>query len=464
MTAELSDPPRLRLNEHPQRRQLNREAHARPALQIAADNRVSYLAYLHRHISREQENWLCRELAQQLGQPVPDPEAGQFQLDAPFGLVRWERHGEFSSFTILAHGAESSPFAQPALQALPAAWLHLLPGNVLVAAHAALLSPGALPLRIEDLAAQCFNGHELAGAEIGDGAGRAYTDFRIHPDGFSRYLLADLYMGRRQAGRMLQRLLELETYRMLALLALPVAKSIAPELAKVDEELAELTGAISGAAADSEPQLLHRLTELAGAAENALSRTDHRFNASLAYYDIVRNRVAELRERRIHGLQPFQQFVQRRLAPAMDTCRAVAFRQRELAGRAGQPRHRAAAHPRGHPPRTAEPSAAHLDGTPRRHAAAPATNRGRPVHRRHHLLQRRPDRLSVQRRQGRRPAHQRGIGHRRSGAFAGAGHRAGPAPGAVRAATPWRSLQRAKRLKPAHSGNRPAASSAIPKP
>lgn len=312
MTAELSDPPRLRLNEHPQRRQLNREAHARPALQIASDNRVSYLAYLHRHISREQENWLCRELALQLGQPAPDVGTGQFQLDAAFGRVRWERHGEFSSFTILAHGAETSPFAQPALQALPAAWL---------------------PLRIEDLAAQCFNGHDLAGAEIGDGAGRAYTDFRIHPDGFSRYLLADLYMGRRQAGRMLQRLLELETYRMLALLALPVAKSIAPELAKADEELAELTGAMSGAGADSEPQLLHRLTELAGATENALSRTDHRFNASLAYYDIVRSRVAELRERRIHGLQPFQQFMQRRLAPAMDTCRAVAARQRELAAR-----------------------------------------------------------------------------------------------------------------------------------
>lgn len=333
MTAELSDPPRLRLNEHPQRRQLNREAHARPALQIASDNRVSYLAYLHRHISREQENWLCRELALQLGQPTPDVGTGQFQLDAAFGRVRWERHGEFSSFTILAHGAETSPFAQPALQALPAAWLPLLPGNVLVAAHAALLPPGALPLRIEDLAAQCFNGHDLAGAEIGDGAGRAYTDFRIHPDGFSRYLLADLYMGRRQAGRMLQRLLELETYRMLALLALPVAKSIAPELAKADEELAELTGAMSGAGADSEPQLLHRLTELAGATENALSRTDHRFNASLAYYDIVRSRVAELRERRIHGLQPFQQFMQRRLAPAMDTCRAVAARQRELAAR-----------------------------------------------------------------------------------------------------------------------------------
>ena len=204
---------------------------------------------------------------------------------------------------------------------------------MLVAAHAALLPPGALPLRIEDLAAQCFNGHELVGAEIGDGAGRAYTDFRIHADGFSRYLLADFYMGRRQAGRMLQRLLELETYRMLALLALPVAKSIAPELAKVDEELAELTGAMGDAGADSEPQLLHRLTELAGATENALSRTDHRFNASLAYYDIARCRIAELRERRIQGLQPFQQFLQRRLTPAIDTCRAVAARQRALAER-----------------------------------------------------------------------------------------------------------------------------------
>ncbi|OHX17521.1 DUF3422 family protein [Chromobacterium sphagni] len=332
MTIPL-DADAIRLNEHSQRRQLNREAHLRPSLQIAVGARVSYLAYLHRHLSREQENWLYRELAIQLDIPCPPQDDGQFLLETSIGRIKWERHGEFSSLAIMAREGESRPFAKPALLALPATWLELLPGNVLVAAHAVLLGPGALPLRVEDIAAQYFSGHELVGAEIGDGAGRAYTDFHIHADGFSRYVLADFYMGRRQAARMLFRLLELETYRMLALLALPVAKTIAPELAKVDEELAELTGAMSMACGENEPQLLHRLTELAGATENALSRTDHRFTASQAYYEIARNRIVELREKRIQGLQPFQQFMERRLAPAMDTCRAVAARQRELAER-----------------------------------------------------------------------------------------------------------------------------------
>ncbi|MGC0155141.1 DUF3422 family protein [Chromobacterium vaccinii] len=329
-TADTED---IRLNEHPQRRQLNREARPRTQLQLAVGMRASYIAYLHRHISRERENWLYRELAAQLKQACPPLDDGQLLLETGFGSIRWERHGEFSSLTIIADGAESRPFAEPALRELPADWVAWLPGNVLVAAHTMLLTPATLPLLAEDLAVQYFGGYELVGAEIGDGAGRAYTDLRIHADGFSRYVLVDYYMGRRQAGRMLQRVLELETYRMLALLALPVAKTIGPELAKVDEELAELTGAMSAANADNEAQQLHRLTELAGAVESALSRTDHRLSASQAYYDIARNRIAELRERRIQGLQPFQQFIERRLAPAMDTCRAVAVRQRELAER-----------------------------------------------------------------------------------------------------------------------------------
>ncbi|WP_434627048.1 DUF3422 family protein [Chromobacterium sp. CV08] len=329
-TADRAD---IRLNEHPQRRQLNREAHLRAPQHLAAGMRASYLAYLHRHVSRERENWLYRELAAQLQLSCPALDDGQFLLKTDFGSIRWERHGEFSALTVIADDAEPQAFAEPALQALPADWLAWLPGNVLVAAHAVLMTPAVLPLLVEDLSAQHFGGNELVGAEIGDGAGRAYTDLRIHDDGFSRYVLVDYYMGRHQAGRMLQRVLELETYRMLALLALPVARTIAPELAKVDEELAELTGAMSSAGADSEAQQLHRLTELAGAVENALSRTDHRLSASQAYYDIARNRIAELRERRIQGLQPFQQFVERRLAPAMDTCRAVAMRQRELAER-----------------------------------------------------------------------------------------------------------------------------------
>ena len=301
MHADLSDPTLLRLSEHPQRRQLNSEAHARPALQIAADNRLSYLAYLHRHISHEQELWLYRELAQQLDLPAPDPKASQFQLQAPFGRVRWEPRR-------VLHPQRAGPWRgnqplRPTRAAGTAAGWPLL--------RPAICWWPPTPRCCRPARCRCASKTWPRNASTATNwwaRNRRRRRPRLHrlphhADGFSRYLLADFYMGRRQAGRMLQRLLELETYRMLALLGLAGGQEHRPELAKVDEELAELTGAMGDAGAD-EPQLLHRLTELAGATENALSRTDHRFNASLAYYDIARCRIAELRERRIRACSP----------------------------------------------------------------------------------------------------------------------------------------------------------------
>ena len=66
----------------------------------------------------------------------------------------------------------------------------------------------------------------------------AFTDFRIHTGGFSRILVQDHGMAPRQAGRVVQRLLEIDTYRMLALLALPLAREISPRLTRSEQELA----------------------------------------------------------------------------------------------------------------------------------------------------------------------------------------------------------------------------------
>ncbi|GLS02904.1 hypothetical protein GCM10007860_00470 [Chitiniphilus shinanonensis] len=321
------------LSDHPLRRELNDEAHARPFEPLATPARLSFVAYLHRNASAEQEQWLVGELC--AWADVPPPQPGCVHFSTRLGALRfkWARHAEYSSMTVIADGGVAESFAVTALAELPADWLAQLPGNVLHAAHALLLSDDALPTGIEEISARYFGGNDLIGAGLGDGAGRAFTDFRIGPDGFSRYVVGNGTMGRRQAGRMLQRLFEIDSYRMLALLALPVAKSISPELADADRELAELTSAMSAARQDDEPLLLDRLTQLAARIESALSRTDFRFSAAHAYHEIVRRRVAELRETRVQGVQPFTEFVERRLSPAMDTCESVARRQRVLAAR-----------------------------------------------------------------------------------------------------------------------------------
>jgi uncharacterized membrane-anchored protein len=136
-----------------------------------------------------------------------------------------------------------------------------------------------------------------------------------------------------QAGRLTQRLLEMETYRIMALLALPVAQEVAPQIGTQERELAEISAALVEAQEADEPLLLQRLTRMAAEAESRESRHRFRFSAAAAYYELVRNRIQELRELRMEGMQTFGEFTERRLAPAMNTCKAVATRQEMLSQR-----------------------------------------------------------------------------------------------------------------------------------
>jgi uncharacterized membrane-anchored protein len=161
----------------------------------------------------------------------------------------------------------------------------------------------------------------------------AFTDFRVQSDGFSRFLIQDHSMAPLQAGRIVQRLLEMDTYRMLALLALPVARELTPFLASRETELAQITAALVEAKETDESVLLGCLTRLAAEIDSQDARHHFRFGAAAAYYDLVQRRIQELREQRIQGLQTFREFTERRLAPAMNTCRSVAERQDALARR-----------------------------------------------------------------------------------------------------------------------------------
>jgi uncharacterized membrane-anchored protein len=173
----------------------------------------------------------------------------------------------------------------------------------------------------------------LLSGTLAGGQAHAFTDFRIQDDGFSRFLIYDGGMSPYQAGRLSQRLLEMETYRIMALLALPVAQEVAPQIGAHERELAEISAALVEAQEADEPLLLQRLTRMAAEAESRESRHRFRFSAAAAYYELVRNRIQELRETRMEGMQTFGEFTERRLAPAMNTCKAVAARQEMLSQR-----------------------------------------------------------------------------------------------------------------------------------
>ena len=211
-----------------------------------------------------------------------------------------------------------------------------MPGSVLVAAHFALL-PEEAGSGDAALPAGALVAETTAGSRIAGGAAWAWTDFRLHQDGFGRILARDVRLTPRQAGRMMQRLFEIETYRMMALLALPVARLHAPAITRIGDDLARLTqsfATVSGL--DGERQMLDRLVALSAEAERIAAATQYRFGAGRAYYALVRRRIEELREERIEGIQTIAEFMDRRLAPAMRTCESVGERLEAIATRLGR--------------------------------------------------------------------------------------------------------------------------------
>lgn len=312
--------------EHAQRGSLAGEVHARPYEVLSAPVRASHLALVHATPEDERAH-LARLLASHGAEP-PGDGAAYFLRDLGGFRLRWERHSEFSSYTILRFDSFDLPFAATAVDLLPADWLAGLPGEVMTAVHVAVAKD--LP---DDLA-PLFDGNSLIGAKVLWGAGEAWTDFRLHADGFGRFVLRDLGLTRGQTGRLVQRLLEIETYRMMALLAFPLARHAAGEIGRIDRDLGGIVTQLADPAVQqNDRELLEHLTRLAAEAEHLDAATSFRLSAAKAYYAIVGQRIAELREDRIPGLQTFAEFIDRRLGPAMKTCESVSDRQQLLATR-----------------------------------------------------------------------------------------------------------------------------------
>jgi uncharacterized membrane-anchored protein len=320
--------------DHPQRAALAEEFHARQAAALDSPLRASFVAVVVDPEERPREFAHLVALCRQVG--IDAPLDGATQFSAQLGQVRlqWERHAEFSSLTVYAPGLSPQPFSEPASGMLPPGWLANMPGRTLVAAHAKLVPWGAEAPAAAVLA-QHFDGNLVVGAAVADGAGYAFTDFRVHLDGYARFLVCNRAFTPRQAGRTLQRLFEIEAYRMMALLALPIARQQLPRTIAAARSLVELVDRIAGGQ-DDDDALLQELTRLAASVERELAASQQRYSACRAYERIVATRVAELRESRLPGIQTIEEFMTRRFAPGVATCANVAQRLHELSERVAQ--------------------------------------------------------------------------------------------------------------------------------
>lgn len=319
---------------HPWRESLHNEVHARPPERLQAPMALSHLALLTppgEVAEAAREHLRALLLARHL--PLPAEGAGHLSVDLGGGLhLRWEQHTEFQTWTFrrpLEAGCDD--FDDMPLTRLPQDWLSALPGQWLVGLHLLVLTAqdesGPRLVRRE------LDEDSLVGSAVMEGSGELMTDFRLHADGLARFVLRVGSMNPRRLGRTVQRIVEIETYRMMALLGLPAAREVGATLADAERDLARVAGEIRSARREREPELLRELTQLAGRVESLYAATHARFSASAAYFELMQRRIDELHESGLPNLQTLREFMDRRLTPAMQTCAWAARRQQALSER-----------------------------------------------------------------------------------------------------------------------------------
>ena len=339
LITESQDPSQeklLAIPEYSQRQELHNELNSVAYELLAPPVQLSHLVLMSERHWVDQERKLIGELCDRYGITSPNTHENDFSADFGEFRLRWERHTEYSTYTVYRAKPFVTPFEQPAIEFVPQEWWIRLPGELLVATHIALDDRSRPKRSLHELSVLFASG-TVIGSKVAGGAASVWSDNQIHHDNFGRILIHDENLRSRQVGRLVQRLLEIETYRMLAMLPLPITREIIPQLARADQRLATLiANNVELTSIEDEQRLLDELTRLAAETERLSAQTSHRFNASRAYYDIVKLRITELREERIEGVQMLQEFMIQRLSSAMGTCELVHTKLETLSMRLGR--------------------------------------------------------------------------------------------------------------------------------
>ena len=347
LPAPLTTHQRLLPPDDPLRSTLHNELHARPTARIRLPALIVYVAMLNEGISREQECAHMRLLPGQQDLALESLNANFLRMRFEGYTVKWERHTEFTRYSIVqplpsndllnkqTNASQAAAEADlMAHLAVPAEWLRTLPGRTVAAIQMVMIEADISDDAALIASAQAWFGeHTVMASKIGQGHSWAVTEFRIGEDGFERMLvIAPLGTSPARSGRSSHRLLEMETYRLLALRGLPVAKTLAPLLAECETALSDITTQMEIKSL-SDQSLLDTLISLAARVEGATATHSFRFSATRAYATLVDQRIRELREKSIPGTQQIGIYLQHRLSPAIATVAATQQRLSSLSER-----------------------------------------------------------------------------------------------------------------------------------
>lgn len=315
------------LIEHEARAAILAELHARPFLPIELPQRVYHFAFATNDEEARADRLAIAELARAHGLEPPATDAKFHRLRLDHWQLRWEQHTEFTTYTWSTQKDAAEPFSHPD----PLGTGEIVfrpPGRLVVAAHLSAVESG----HSHEIYAGLFNSQSLCLVRAAKGAAHVLTDFAVDAHRFTRLLIRSNGAGAVEAGRLVQRVLEIETYRTMALLGLPEARRSSPELRGMEREISDITQALSQTKDKRTSQeLLKRLSDLLAESEALSTRTAFRFGASRAYHAIVKNRLELIQEAKESNYTTISAFFSARLDPAIETCNAFEARQERLA-------------------------------------------------------------------------------------------------------------------------------------
>lgn len=328
------------LNQHPLRDLLEKELQQRLFPPLTAPAQVCQWMFTLAPSSRASEFACLQQYAAAQGILLQE---GDVDLNLPLGDVtlRWERHSEFSTYSFIRTTANPR-FIDPTNYLPQPDWFAPLPGQLFRVVQLLIVpapANGAEPSMQGNLPgslAQPFADEHLISSLVADGQARIWTDFRKHPEGGGRMLLAmHQPMAPSALGRLVQQLFDLGNYRKLSLLAFPAARQALGQLHQLEQQLAAITQQIEHQKSPDE-LLLQQISLLSAQTEHLIASNSARLDACHAYYQLTLDRLKALAEQRVAGMMTLQDFSERRLTPAWRTARSVQSRQLNLSSRLGR--------------------------------------------------------------------------------------------------------------------------------
>ncbi len=264
------------------------------------------------------------------------PADRSFQLLRLPGVdLRVERHTEFTLFMVIAVQA-GTPFATSAIDHLPVGWLDAIPGRIIAAVEIAseqvLAEEAGMPKTMERVG-DCFAQERLVGGWVVEHAATVWSHFKLDESGSTRFLVQAHRMSPGRYGRLLQRLVEIETYRLMAMLGLPLAHELLPQIEVLEGLHVALVERIGLMDSGDERELLGDLTNLSLTTERLQARCGPRFSLTESYARILTARLRELREEQVPGYQTISEFFDRRLSQALHKCETASAGLNALSAR-----------------------------------------------------------------------------------------------------------------------------------